>query len=425
MSVSPPLLHTLPNGVRLLVLPLPQLQTVAASVFVRSGSLHEPARQAGISHAVEHMVFKGTATRDVRRINLDAERLGAEVNAHTDRDHTAFHMQGLAQHAGDFIRMLGDIVLAPTFPADELERERAVLLHEFSEDADDPLSTTFKLFDKGCWGAHAAARPVIGSRRYLERFTRDELARWVATHHTAERTLVAVAGPVDPDALLRQVQQVFGTMPAGPVPTLPAPAWVGGLHTRRLAGCSQTHVVLGFPIAPREADDVVAPLAAAVLGEGMSSPLLDQLREQRGLAYYAGCSADVVESVGQFVVELSTSPAQLAEALHELQGLLLQHAERVTPIDLARAHNQLAVRQLRALERPLRQLEDAALDVFAFGRVRSPLVQSERTRAVGRRAVQQAFAGMLAHGATLALAGSLPRTAAGQAHEAAARLLAA
>jgi predicted Zn-dependent peptidase len=109
------------------------------------------------------MAFKGTRTRDCQRINLDAERLGAEVNAHTDKDHTAFHMRGLADDAPRFVRMLGDIVRESTFPADELEREREVLLHEFTEDDDDPLSTAFKLFDKGCWGPHPMAQPVIGS----------------------------------------------------------------------------------------------------------------------------------------------------------------------------------------------------------------------------------------------------------------------
>ena len=104
---------------------------------MRTGSLHESPRLNGISHVVEHMAFKGTHERDCQRINLDAERLGAEVNAHTDKDHTAFHMRGLARHAGDFVRMLGDIVCNGSFPEAELERERQVILHEYVEDEDD------------------------------------------------------------------------------------------------------------------------------------------------------------------------------------------------------------------------------------------------------------------------------------------------
>lgn len=419
----PPLLHTLPGGSRLLVLPLPQAATVTVAVFVHSGSEHESARQSGISHAIEHMVFKGTATRDARRINLDAERLGAEVNAHTDKDHTAFYMRGLPAHTDTFVQLLAELVQAPTFPADELEREREVLLHEFTEDEDDPLSSTFKLFDKGCWGAHPLAQPVIGSRRNLERFTRAELVDWVQQHYTAGRMVIGVAGPVDPDALLPTVAVAFGGLPPGTAPVLAAPPWRGGVHSRILSGSSQSHLVLGFPIADRRADDPTATLAAAVLGEGMSSPLLTRLREQRGLAYYAACSADVQDIAGQFVVELSTSPAQLLPALHELAHLLAGHAEQVDAVDLERARNQLAVRQLRALERPLRRLEDAALEVFASGGVRPPQERLARQAAVDAAALRSEFARMLGAGATLALAGKLPRAASTRAREALPTLL--
>jgi predicted Zn-dependent peptidase len=413
------LLHPLPGGVRLLVIPMPQLPTVAASVFIHSGSQNEGPRESGISHAVEHMVFKGTATRDARRINLDAERLGAEVNAHTDKDHTAFHMRGLPQHTGLFIRMLAELVRTPTFPADELAREREVLLHEFTEDDDDPLSTAFKLFDKGCWGTHPVAQPVIGTRRNLERFSRDDLVQWVQRHYTAPRCIVGVAGPVDADAVLREVEAAFSGMPAGDAPAVAAPTWHGGIHSKRLDGCSQSHLVLGFPIPARAADDPTAAVAAALLGEGMSSPLLDQLREQRGLAYYAACSADVLGASGQFVVEVSTSPAQLDEALRELTRLLHQQADGIDPVDLERARNQIAVRHLRGLERPLRRLEDAALELFTFGRLRPPGEALARMTAVDGQALQQHFGRLLGSGAALALAGQLPRAASERARQAA------
>jgi predicted Zn-dependent peptidase len=107
---------TLPNGVRVLTIALPHLDSASVSVFIHTGSRNEAARLAGVSHFAEHMAFKGTATRSCQQINLDAERLGADVNAHTDKDHTAYHMRGLAEHAPDFVRMLGDIVCHGGFP---------------------------------------------------------------------------------------------------------------------------------------------------------------------------------------------------------------------------------------------------------------------------------------------------------------------
>ena len=243
-----PAVATLDNGVRVVVFHLPHLATAAVSVFVRSGSQHESAHQNGISHVIEHMAFKGTRSRDCQQINLDAERLGADVNAHTDKDHTAFHMRGLARDAEAFVGMLGDIVRQSTFPEAELERERDVLLHEYAEVEDDAMETAFKLFDKACYGSHPAARPVIGSRANIRRLTRADLVAHVQRRFTGANTIVGVAGDVDPERVVAAAQDAFGDMPPGADNRIAAPAYVGGIHSRRLSGSSQAHAVLGFPI---------------------------------------------------------------------------------------------------------------------------------------------------------------------------------
>ena len=404
-----PQLHTLANGVRVAVYRLPGRPTVDVSVFVHTGSQHEAARDNGISHVVEHMAFKGTATRDCQRINLDAEQLGAQVNAHTDKDHSAFHMSGLPGDAMAFVRMLGDIVLQPTFPADELERERQVILHEYVEDEDDALSVGFRLFDKLSFGTHPLAQPVIGQRRCIERFTRDDLLAYVQRQYSATNTVVAVAGDVDAEAMVRAAEQAFGAMPRGSDNRVPPPQWLGGLRTRALAGSPQTHVVLGFPLPALSAPHQAGVMAAALLGEGMSSPLMDQLRERRGLVYYAACSADVLELAGQFVIEASTSPQQLPEFFAEVVRLLQEQAGGSDATALERARRQIVVRELRALERPSRRLEAAALDLFALGRVRSRAETMAALADVSATQVRDTFAAMLDAGAAIAVAGKLRR----------------
>jgi predicted Zn-dependent peptidase len=401
----------LPNGVRVLTIDTPHRATVGVSVFVRSGSAHEPRALNGIGHVVEHMVFKGTRTRDSRRINLDAERLGAQVDAHTDKDHSAFHMQGLAQHAGHFISMLGDIVCQPTFPGAELEQERQVLLHEYVEDEDDPVSTAFKLFDHACWGLHPVAQPVIGTRGNIERFARNDLAAWVGRQFTGANVVVAVAGPVDAAAIRAQAEAAFGALPPGQANRFGAPVYAGGVKTRALPGSSQVHLMLGFPIPGLQQDDPAHRVAAALFGEGMSSPLMAELRERRGLVYHAACSADVMDGCGQFVIEASTAPEQLAAVLDAVLGLLAQQAATITPDDLERAHNQLAVRDWRALERPSQRLEGAVLDLYALDRIRAPAETLARTAAVGADEVRAVFARMLAAPASLAVTGKLGRGA--------------
>jgi predicted Zn-dependent peptidase len=400
-------LHALKSGVRLLTLHIPQRATASVSVFVRTGSQHESRRMNGISHVVEHMAFKGTAARDCQRINLDAERLGAEVNAHTDKDHTAFHIDGRARDAGSFVQMLGDIVRTSTFPEAELERERQVILHELTEDEDDAMSTAFKLFDHACYGEHPFAQPVIGRRANIARFTRDELLAYVKSQYTAGKVIVGVAGGFDPNRIAREVEAAFSDMPAGSDDAVPSPAFRGGLKLRRLAGCAQTHAVLGFAIPSATQSPEAHVVAAALFGEGMSSPLLDQLRERRGLAYYAACSADVSALCGQFVVEASTSPAQAEELLVEVMRLLAEHAGHIDPVALERARNQLAVRSLRDAERPARSLETAVLDLYAQGRLRTAAERRARIEAVSSEQVRAAFAGMLAAGGAVALAGKV------------------
>jgi predicted Zn-dependent peptidase len=400
---------TLGNGVRVVVFRLPHLATAAVSIFVRSGSQHESARENGVSHFIEHMAFKGTRTRDCQQVNLDAERLGAEVNAHTDKDHTAFHMRGLARDAVAFLRMLGDVVRHGTFPEAELERERQVILNEFAEDEDDAMATAFRLFDRACYGEHAAGRPVIGSRANLRRFARPELVAWVERQYTGANTIVGVAGDVDPGEVVAAAQAVFGDMPRGADNVIAAPAYVGGIRSRRLPGCSQAHVVLGFPIPALPDEHHAFVVAAALFGEGMSSPLLDRLRERRGLVYHADCSADVRDRYGQFVIEASTLPGHLDAFFDEVAHLLREHVDATDPVGLERARNQIAVRSLCAREVPEQRLELAALDLFAMGRVRTREELLASIGDVGPARVREAFARMLGAGAAVALAGRIAR----------------
>ncbi|MGZ5274712.1 MAG: M16 family metallopeptidase [Caldimonas sp.] len=402
------LVATLDNGVRVVAISLPHLESASVSVFVHSGSGHESRRQSGISHFIEHMAFKGTHSRSCQQINLDAERLGADVNAHTDKDHTAFHMRGMARDAPAFVAMLGDIVLNSSFPEAELERERQVLVQEYMEDEEDPISTAFKLFDKLCFGSHPVGLPVIGLRGNIGRFSRDDLLGYVASQYVGANLVVGVAGRIDPERIVAAVEESFGAVAPGEASIVPVAAHQGGTGSRAIGGLGQTHVVFGLPI-PALADEAhhAYAVAAALFGEGMSSPLLDEIRERRGLAYHVSCSADVTELAGQFVIEASTAPEHAEEFLVEMKRLLEVQSGSVDAAGLERAKNLIAVRRLRAWERASRRLEDAALDLLALGRVRPRAEIAARIEAVGAAEVREAFARMLAARPAVAIAGKL------------------
>jgi len=343
------------------------------------------------------MAFKGTAERDVQRINLDAERLGAEVNAHTDKDHTALP-DARAGGTRDRLRAHARRHRAALdLSRGELERERQVLLQEFTEDEDDPVSTGYKLFDRACYGLHAVAQPVIGSRRNIERFQRDELVRYVGRQYSGANLIVGAAGAIDPDEILRAAEAAFGAMPMGAPNLIAAPTYAGAVRARALAGSNQTHVVLGFPIPSLRDDDAAHLVAAAVFGEGMSSPLLARVREQRALAYHASCIADQFDMCGQLVIEASTSPEQFDEFLREVTGLLRAQAEAIDPVDLDRARNRSRCADCTT-PRNRCAARDAALEVFVHGRLRAPGEALDRLHAVSADAVRTAFAHMLAAG---------------------------
>jgi predicted Zn-dependent peptidase len=255
------------------------------------------------------------------------------------------------------------------------------------------------------------AQPVIGTRRNIERFTRAELLEYVAQQYSGANVVVGVCGPVDHDAVVKDVEAAFGTMPRGQENIVAVPAYCGGIKLRQLTGYSQAHLVLGFPIPALADDDAASVVAAALFGEGMSSPLMDQIRERRGLVYYAACSADVLDLCGQFVIEASTAPEHVDEFFVEVMRLLDEHAQRIDPVDLERARNQLLVRSLRVQEKPYRQLEEAALDLFVHGAVRARAERLERIEAVTTDDLRDTFARMLAAGASVAMAGKIPRAA--------------
>jgi predicted Zn-dependent peptidase len=363
-----------------------------------------------MSHFVEHMAFKGTTGRSCQRINLDAEQLGADVNAHTDKDHTAYHMRGRARDAAAFVRMLGDIVLNSSFPEAELERERQVLLQEYIEDEEDPLSTAFKLFDKLCFGSHPAALPVIGLKGNIGRFTRDDLLGFVESRYVGANIVVGVVGGIDAGAIVAAVEKSFGALRAGEPSIVPPPTHRGGTGSKAISGLGQTHVVYGLPI-PALGDEAqhAYAVAAALFGEGMSSPLLDEIRERRGLAYHVSCSADVTELAGQFVIEASTAPEHAEEFMVEMKRLLARQGDHIDAAGLERAKNLIAVRRLRDWERAARRLEDAVLDVFALGRVRSRAEVAARIEAVTVSDVRHALARMLAERPAVAIAGKLKK----------------
>lgn len=413
---SPPLLRTLPNGVRLLAIPLAHVQSASVGVFLRVGSRDETPASNGISHVLEHMAFKGTATRTVQDINLDAERLGADVNAFTSKDTTAYFMTGLGRHADQFVRMTADIVLNSTFPDAELRRELEVIRQEAIEYAEDPQESSSELLDRAVWGDHPMGMPVIGTVENIERFTRDDLLAHVRSHYVADRTVVAAAGNFDAEAFFALAGQLFAGMPrsAGELLLAPPPAakYIGSAMGRRFSQVSQVFVNLAYPVAPPKPEEMpeqrwrlAASVAAMLFGGGMSAPLTDTVRERLGLAYTAQSTAESGDTWSNFIVHAITTPDKLDELMAAAGGLLRAHAGEIDPVHLERAKNQLTVSRVRSAERTYATMERAVEELFLRGTVTPTPDMLAMIDAITADEVREVFERALRHPPALAITG--------------------
>ena len=413
-------LKTLANGVRLLALPMPHVQSASVGVFLRVGSRDESPASNGISHVLEHMAFKGTATRTVQAINLDAERLGADVNAFTSKDTTGYFMTGLGRHADQFLRMTADIVLNSTFPQAELERELQVIRQEAIEYLEDPQDSSSELLDRAIWGDQPMGMPVIGTVENIERFCRDDVLAHVKAHYVAEKTVVTAAGNIDVEAFLALGEDLFGAMPrsAGGVRPPPvAPRYIGSAMGKRFGQVSQVFVNMAYPLAPADASRIREPrwrlaasLAAILFGGGMSAPFTDTVRERLGLAYTAESSTEHGDVWLNFIVHAVTTPDKLDQLVSATGALLREHAAGIDPVHLERARNQLAVSRVQSSERTYATMERAVEELFLRGEVTPTPEAIAMIESISADEVRSVFELMLRSPPALAITGKAAST---------------
>lgn len=396
---------TFPNGVRLLLLERPQLQSLAAAVLINAGSRDESAQEVGISHFLEHMVFKGTRRRSGFELSSAAERLGAEFNAYTAKDRTAYHISGLARHQGQFVELLGDMVCNSVFPAEELERERGVVLQEIRRGHDRPPARVRQLLDGVAFPAQPYGRPVLGCEASVRRLGRSDLRDYHAARYVGSNVIVALAGGLDAAAAVEQVRLAFAGLPEGrPRPSVPA-RHHGGVAVAP-ADLAQAQLRMSFPIASLSEDFYPDLLAASLLGDGLSAPLGRRIREELGLAYDIDCHTVLRDDVGQLIIAAATAPEQVGELLEAVAAVLREQAAGVAALDLERARNGLAVDLVQAAERPLALALDAAEDLLVYGAVQPLVEQVARIEAVAAGAVEARIARLLRGDPALAAVGA-------------------
>ncbi|MCF7796474.1 MAG: insulinase family protein [Lentisphaeria bacterium] len=312
------------NGLRIVTEHVPTVRSVALGIWVKTGSRYEPAEISGISHFLEHMVFKGTETRDKYEIALALESVGGMVNAMTSKDYTCFYARFLEEHLEIAVSLLTDILLNPTFPQEELERERYVVLDELRDAQDVPDEVVFDAFESRIFPNSGLGRPVIGFEETIKNFTHEALNDYRRTHYHPENMVVTASGYVDHDELVALLSQYFveGTQRLTNhfVDELHEATPGEAVETRSI---QQSHLITGRRIFSLS-DEKRWPLGVlnAVLSGGMSSRLFQNIREAHGVAYAIYSFANLYRDTGVFGIYLATDPKNRHRGLELVQGEL-------------------------------------------------------------------------------------------------------
>ena len=328
---------TLPNGLTVLSETMPGVRSVAFGAWVRSASIHEARERMGVSHMLEHMVFKGTRNRTARDIALALEVLGGSLDAYTAREHTSFQARVLDEHLPQAADVISDLIFRPALRAADLSLERKVVLEEISMVDDTPDDLVFELHNEALWGAHPYGYSILGTRDTVSSLSVRDLRDLHERAYHPEHIVVAVAGNVDHDHLLDTLQQTgWADVPRGETPAAATQAPVSRpprtIHVER--DTTQTHLVFGAPaVSHGDPRRYAMSLVSMLLGGGMSSRLFQRVREELGLAYSVYTYQSFHADAGVHGVYVGTAPATATAAADAIRAELRLLSEQGIPED--------------------------------------------------------------------------------------------
>ncbi|MCC6728181.1 MAG: insulinase family protein [Chthonomonadales bacterium] len=362
---------TLPNGLRVVSETVDHVQSASVGIWVGVGSRNEDVPVRGITHFIEHMLFKGTAARSARQIADEIESRGGSLNAFTDKEYTCYYARSLATEADTVMDVLTDMLCRSALAPDELALEQNVVLEEIKRHRDTPDDLVHDVFAETMWARHPLGRPIIGTARTVGALTRADLVRYMGAHYTPDRIVLAAAGNVPHAAVVSLAERYLGHLSgrAGQR-RLTAPRATGASRLVRRR-TEQVHFCLGCP-GFRQTDDAryAMTILDMALGGNMSSRLFQEIREKRGLAYSVGTYTQSYATGGVFVVYGGTSPATFEQVV-ELARAEIEKVRRegLTEDEVSKAKTQLRGALVLGLESMSSRMMRMGKSMLYFGRV--------------------------------------------------------
>lgn len=366
MSVE---LTRLENGLRIVSESRRTVETVAIGIWVDVGARYETQDENGLTHCLEHMLFKGTTSRSAREIAFEIEAAGGHMNAYTSRDNTTYYARVLKQDLPLAVDLLSDLVLNSVCDADELEREKDVILQEIGQTQDTPDDIVFDHLQGVAFKGQSIGRTILGDADNVQSFTREKVLGFLANHYLANTIVVSAVGNLDHKDLVKLIEDKFAVVATGNRAKPEKARYVGGAHIQDKS-LEQLHLTLGWPGVSYHDDRYYAhQIYSTILGGGMSSRLFQEVREHRGLAYSVYSFSSSHAETGLFGIYAGTHPEQLTDLVAVLEDEMAALSKGPNDQEFQIARAQLKAGLLMALEATTSRMEQLGRQVLVFDRV--------------------------------------------------------
>jgi predicted Zn-dependent peptidase len=345
--------EVLPNGLVVITEPMAHVRSVSVGIWLRSGSRREPAQLNGISHFIEHMVFKGTARRTAEEIAREVDSVGGMLDAFTAKEMVCFNTRVLDEHLPKAFDVLADMVLEPKFAQDDIAREQSVILEEIRMTQDNPEDLVHELFTQNFWTPHALGKPILGTPETVSALTRSSLQEWFRRWYAPNHLVITAAGHLSHAQLVQLVAERFAKLSPsdhGTADSVPRPT--AHITLRKKQELEQVHICVGVPALPLTDDRRFAvSILNNVLGGGMSSRLFQNIRERQGLAYAIFSEMNSYRDAGMLSVYAGTSIETAGQVIRSiLEEFRRLKEEPLGEEELRRAKDHLKGATLLALE---------------------------------------------------------------------------
>lgn len=342
----------LPNGIRVVSETIPYVKSVTLGIWVGTGSRNEQPGNHGVSHFIEHLLFKGTPSRTAKDIAEAVDAVGAQLNAFTAKEYTCYYMKVLDSHLDLSMDILSDMLLRAKFDSEDILREREVVLEEVHMYEDSPDELVHDIYLDNVWPGHPLGRNILGTVESIQNFDHDLVREYYRNYYTPDNIVIAAAGNVTHDSLVGMVEQYFAGFSGTKLLVKPSSPNLKQIYLTQNKDIEQVHICLGTISVPQHSPDIyTVHILNNILGGGISSRLFQSIREERGLAYSIYSYQTNYSDAGLFTVYAGTRPGNVNQVVDlVLQNIIQLRDAGITPSELVKAKEQLKGNLLLGLE---------------------------------------------------------------------------